>query len=75
MEWSRIATGSCGRTLENIFEIVIVVFIEPAKLLRFPGTFQLSFDVAVLPAVVRLEPKTAVGPDLPLGPKTVWRLD
>jgi hypothetical protein len=36
---------------------VIVVFIEPAKLLRFPGTFQLSFDVAVLPAVVGLEQK------------------
>jgi hypothetical protein len=62
------------RTLENIFEIVIVVFVEPTKLLRFLGTLQLSFDVTVLRAVVRLEPKTAVGPDLPLGPKTVWRL-
>jgi hypothetical protein len=57
MEWSRIATGSCGRTLSNIFEIVIVIFIEPTKLLCFPGTFQLSFDVAVFPAVVRLEPR------------------
>src|ERR1700745_4108830 len=61
--------GSC--TLEDIFEVVVVVRIQSTKLLRVLGTLQLSFDIAVLRAVVRLQPKTAVGPQLPLGTEPV----
>src|ERR1700730_16950393 len=75
VERSRGDAGHGGRTLENILEIVVMILVESTKLLRFLGTSQLSFDVAVLRTVVRLQPKTAVGPQLSLGAKTVGRLD
>ena len=49
----------CGGTLEDIFEVVVMVRIQSPKLLRFLGALQLSFDIAVLRTVVRLQSKTA----------------
>ena len=66
--------GPRGRTLEDIFQIVVMVGIQSAKLLWFLGTLQLSFDTAVLRAVVCLQTQPAVSPQLPLGAKPVGRL-
>ena len=62
LEWSLLATGHVGRTLKDVFHIVIMILIEPTKLLWFLGTLQLSGHVTVLRAVVRLNRQTAVGP-------------
>src|ERR1700719_4637838 len=67
-------TGSGGCTLKDILQIVIMVRIQSTKLLWFLGTLQLSFDTAVLRAVVCLQPKPAVGPQLPLRAESVGRL-
>src|ERR1700730_546594 len=75
VERSRGDAGHGGRTLENILEIVVMILVESTKLLRFLGSSQLPVDVAVLRTVVRLQPKTAVGPQLSLGAKTVERLN
>ena len=52
-----------------------MVFMQATNLLRFPRTLQLSFYVAVLRTIVRLDPQTAVAPQLPLGAKPVRGLD
>ena len=63
-----------GRTLEDILEIVVMVRVQPTKLLWFFRTLQFSLDVAVLRAVVRFQRKPAVGPQLPFGAEPVGRL-
>ena len=65
-EWSLPTAGHRGRTLKDGLHIMIVVLIEPAQLLWFLATLQLSGYVAVLRTVVRLDRQTAVGPQLPL---------
>src|SRR5207245_10986285 len=71
MEGSSTAAGVCGCTFEDGFQIMIVILIEPTKLLWFLRTLQLSGHVAVLRTVVRLNRQTAVGPQLPLGAAAV----
>src|SRR5882724_7674741 len=73
-ERSSAGAGPHGRTLENILEIVVMVRVQPAKLRWFPGRLQLSLDRAVLRAVVGLQRKPAVGPQLALGAEAVGRL-
>ena len=68
---SSTAAGLYGCTFENGFQIMIVISIEPTKLLWFLRTLQLSGHVAVLRTVVRLNRQTAVGPQLPLGAESV----
>jgi hypothetical protein len=63
-----------GRTLEDILEIVVMVGIQPTKLWWFLGTLQLSLDRAVLRAVVSLQRKPTVGPQLALAAEAVGRL-
>ena len=54
--------GHCSRTLEDIFEVVVMIAIQSAKLLRFLGALQLSFYIAVLRTVARNTSRTfAVG--------------
>ena len=62
MQRSGTAAGLCGCTFEDGFQIMIVISIEPAKLLWFLRTLQLSGHVAVLRTVVRLNRQAAVGP-------------
>src|SRR5438309_682417 len=71
VEGSSTAAGLCGCSFEDGFQIVIVISIEPTKLLWFLRTLQLSGHVAVLRTVVRLNCQTAVGPQLPLGAESV----
>ncbi len=59
--------GRRSRTLEDIFQVVVMIGIQSAKLLRFLGALQLSFDIAVLRTVARFQPQAAIGPQLPLG--------
>ena len=67
----RSAGGSRRCTLEDIFQIVIMVAVEPANGQNFLGAFQLASDEAVFPAGVRLQRQTAVGPQLSLGPEAI----
>jgi hypothetical protein len=57
-----------GRPLEDLFHLVIVVLIQARELLGFLGTLQLPANIAVLRAVVRLNPEATVGPQLPGAP-------
>src|SRR5260370_34234420 len=66
-KWSGGGAGLHGRTLEDILEIMVGVIIQPAKLLWFLGTSQLSFDKTVLRAVMGLQPKPTGVPQLPVG--------
>src|SRR6266568_62780 len=45
--------GSQGRTFENVFQVVVVVFIETAQGYRFVRALELSFHNAVLRTVMR----------------------
>src|SRR5467141_326823 len=73
-ERSIAGAGSHGRTLEDILEIVVVVIIQPTKLLWLSRTLQLSLDIAVLRAVVRFQRQPTVGPQLALSAEPVGRL-
>src|SRR5215469_1137158 len=67
-------SGSRGRTLEDIFQIVIMVAVQPTDGLGLFGAFQLATDEAVFPAGVGSECQATVGPQLPLGTETVRSL-
>ena len=62
---------SHGRPLEDIFEIMVMVCIQPTELLWFLGPLQLSLGKDVLRAVVGLQRKPAVGPQVPLGAESM----
>ena len=64
--------SSAGRgTLEDVFQIVIVVDVEPANGQEFPGAFQLALHDLVFPTRGGFQCQAAVGPQLPLGTKTI----
>ena len=74
LERSSGSRRSCRRTLEDIFQVVVMIGIQSAKLLRFLGALQLSFDIAVLRTVARFQPQAVIGPQLPLGTEPMERL-
>jgi len=47
------AADSCGCTLKNVFEVVVVVPIQATKRYGFLSALQLPFDHAVLCTVMR----------------------
>src|SRR5215467_2089177 len=65
-ERSLPAAGHGSRTLEDGLHIMTMIFIEPAQLLWFLGTLQLTGHIAVLRTVARVDRQTAVRPQLPL---------
>src|ERR1022692_1385021 len=65
MEWSRTTAGPDGRTLEDLFHLVVVVLIETTELLGFFGTLHLSAHISVLRTVVGLNAQATIGPQLP----------
>ena len=75
MERSRTAAGPGGRTLEDLFHLMVVVLIQTTELLGFLGALQLSTDKAELRTVVRLNPQATIGPRLPLTSEPVRGLD
>jgi hypothetical protein len=64
------SSGPHGRTLKDIFQIVVMVFVEPADGYEFLGAIDLAFHEAVLPTRAGLQSQAAVGPELPLGEAT-----
>src|SRR5208282_4209177 len=56
-----------GRSLKDIFQIVVMVLVEPADGQEFLGAFDLAFHEAVLPTDAGLQRQPAVRPELPLG--------
>src|ERR1700693_1053065 len=74
LERSRDGSGPRRGTLEDIFEIVIVVGVEPADGQEFLGAFQLPLHDSVFSAGGGFQCQTTVSPQLPLGAKTMWRL-
>ena len=52
-EWASGAAGSRGRTLEDRFQVMVVILIQTTKCHGFLGALQLSFHDAVLRAVMR----------------------
>src|SRR5712671_5429536 len=75
LERSGDSGGPNGRTLEDIFQIVIMVFVEPADGHDFLGAFELAMHNAIFPAVAGFQGQAAVAPQLSLGAEPVWRLD
>src|ERR1700737_2733761 len=74
-ERSPTTAGPGGRTLEDLFHLVVVVLIETTELLGFLGAVQLSADIAVLRTVVGLNAQATIGPQLPLATEPVRGLD
>src|SRR5712671_7156681 len=66
VERSSAPAGPGGRTLEDLFHLVVVISIQTTNLLGFPGALQLSADKAELRTVVRLNAQATIGPQLPL---------
>src|SRR5437879_11791934 len=54
---------------------MVVVGVEPANSQEPFGALELALGKTVFPAAVGLQSQTAVGPQLPLGAKAMWRLD
>ena len=75
LEGSAYGSGSGRRALENIFQIVIVISIEPTYRHELLGASELSLQNAVFAADGSLQSQAAVGPELPLGAKPVRRLN
>src|ERR1700719_4204535 len=59
------------RTLKQILQIVIAVLVQSANAARFLHSFELPVDTPVIGAALGLDAKSAVRPELPLGPETV----
>ena len=71
LERPGLGGGDDGCALENVFEIVIVIAVEPAQRYLLLRGLQLPIDTTVIGAAVRLDSKAAVGPQLPLGAEPV----
>src|SRR5580693_9681274 len=71
MEWSRTTAGPGGRTLEDLFHLMVVVLIQTTELLRFFGTLHLSANISVLRTVVGLNAQPTIGPQLPFAAEPV----
>src|SRR5580700_1867586 len=60
-------TGQGGRTFEDVFQIMVMVGVEPTDGQEFFGTLELSIHETVLGTGSSRQGQTAVGPELPLG--------
>ena len=73
-ERSGTHTRHGGRSFEQTFQIMVVVFVQAANGDQFLRASQLALRVAIVPAGVNLQGQSAIGPQLPLGAKTMRRL-
>src|SRR6266576_739247 len=62
---------SCRGALEDILQIVIMIFVQYADGQHLLGAFQLTTPATIFPAGVSLQRQADVGPQLPLGTETV----
>src|SRR2546428_14037683 len=75
MERSGASAGRGGRAFEDIFQLVVVIFIQTPGREKFPRALQLAGHEAIIRTGVRLQGQTAVSPELPLVPETMGRLE
>src|SRR2546427_4961878 len=75
MERSGASAGRGGRAFEDIFQLVVVIFIQTPGREKFPRALQLAGHEAIIRTGVRLQGQTAVSPELPLGAETMGRLE
>src|SRR3984885_3628032 len=75
LQRSRGDRGSDGRTLKDIFQVMIMVAVEPSDRDGSLRSSNLSSHNAIFAAAASLQTKTTVGPELALGAKTMWRLN
>src|SRR6266849_1005724 len=68
------SSSSRGSTLEDILQIVIMIFVQSADGQDFLGALALATNETVFPTGVRLQCQAAVGPALPLGTEAMRRL-
>ena len=66
--------GANGCTLEDIFQIVVMVFVQPADGQGLLRALELPAHDAIFPAVACFQGQTAVVPQLSLGAEPVWCL-
>src|ERR1022692_692917 len=64
-----------GRTLEDVFQIMVMVGVEPSDSQHFFGTLQLSIQETIFGAGAGGQGQTAISPELPLGAETMRRLN
>src|SRR5580692_2953871 len=74
LEWSRGSGRSRGCTLEDIFQVVIMIDVESADSQHLFGAFQLASDEAIFATGVGPQCQSTVGPELSLGPEAIRRL-
>jgi hypothetical protein len=68
------SSRSRRRTLEDIFQIVIMVDVEPANGQHLLGALELTSDEAVFTAGVCPQCQSTVSPQLPFGAEAIRRL-
>ena len=74
LERSHGRGGSRRCTLEDIFQIMIMIFVQSADGHSFLGAFQLTANEAIFPAGVRPQRQSTVGPELSLCPEAIGGL-
>jgi len=74
LERSSGSSRSRGCTLEDIFQIVVMVDIESADGQDLLGAFELTTDETIFSAGVRPQRQSTVSPQLPLGAEAIRRL-
>src|ERR1700694_1729111 len=74
LERSGDGSGPGRGSLEDIFQIVIVILVQSADGQVFLGAFQPALHDSVFSAREGFQCQTTVGPQLPLGAKTMRRL-
>ena len=71
LERPGLAGGEDRCALEDFFQFVVVIAVEPAQRDLSLRRSQLPIDITMIGAAVRLDSKTAVSPQLPLGPEAI----
>ena len=74
LERSGEGSGPGRGALKDIFQIVIMILVQAADGQELLATSELATHELVFPTAISLQRQAAVGPQLPLGTKTVWRL-
>jgi hypothetical protein len=74
LQGSSGGSRSHGSAFEDVFQIVIVVEVQPADGHDFLGTFELATHETIFSTDVSPQCQATLGPQLTLGTKTVGRL-
>src|SRR3984893_3044563 len=74
LERPSCGSRSGGSSLKDIFEIMIVIFVQSADGHSFLGAFQLTANEAIFPTIVGSQRQSAVSPQLPLGTEAMGGL-